>query len=545
MGISIEFDTPQVHSNGVDTDTLAVFVHYMTFTVQDADGRTWEGGFSGVMNAGFITEDVLTMQYRNNYLVGFSNFMVTALYLHPGPQYFPHQVRDNDARYDFRAGRRPSTGAFFAGRLWQSGDVHSRLYFGQQLEAGTNVARDRSVARESLCYAAADPTDGFDSALVATDGGYINISDTGTHYGLAVLGPSLYLLTDNGIWVISPGGDNGVFLANNFRVDKISNAEVLGFRSWAIVENELHVATDEGIIAIGREGERSLTDFRIRFLYDDFVIEGREVIGAYDPETDVVRWVLSENFGVVDVQSTLPTIMLNYHRLLDSWFRYDLPTTYTIADICVIPFTAVIETYNRFRYLVVAKNFDLFAQLGAPLSSDYGVEANIGPRGYDEWVESHDPENKFRDFHNSTSEPSNRESMPAFLLTNHIFLGEGGRFSQINYLVTNQRNVTTDWVELPDGTNRPNCEGSTMVQGRFDWFDNERQGKYSPPQETYRFRRSYLGSQTDYDRGEPTIVSKVKIRGRGREFRLFYEATGNTDSWINGWTIYGLVKESV
>jgi len=195
--ISVNMDTPQVHSIGVPADSLALFVHYMTFTVEDADGRVWEGGFSGVLDAQLqsasTSDTVVFSEYNNQYLVdnGFTNFTVTGLYGHPGPQYFPHQVRDNDARYDFRAGRRPSTGAFFAGRLWQSGDVHSRLYFGQQLEAGTNVARDRGVARESLCYAAADPTDGFDSALVATDGGYINISDTGTHYGLVVLGSGL------------------------------------------------------------------------------------------------------------------------------------------------------------------------------------------------------------------------------------------------------------------------------------------------------------------------------------------------------------------
>ena len=547
--LDLSYDSPQFHSQGREEDHLAVFVHYMTYTVEDGTGRTYSGGFSGVLDAskGQITDEGATLlaQFDNKYwgANGYSNFQLTGLYVHPSPEYFPHQIVDNDARYDYRQERRPTTGTYFAGRLWQAGDKHARLYYSQQVEAGSQSGNNRGVCRESLCYAAADPTDGFDNALVATDGGYLNLSDSGTHYGLVPLGNSLIVLTDNGIWRIAPG-QAGYFLADDFRVSQISNAEVLGYRAYVLVDNELHIATDEGIVRITPEGIESLTDRKIRNRYDEIMSEGRQVLAAYDPETDLVRWAFPEQYGNMTVNSNLGVTMLTYHRLHGAWFQYDLPEEYTIADMVVIPYTAKTETYNKFRYLAVAKNFDVLT-LGNPLSSDWAVETKLGPTGYDEWVQFHG--NRFRDFHDSTSEPQDpeREPMPAYMLTNHILMGQGSLFSQVNYLIAFNTNVTTDSVTETDGSLSPNIPGSTRVQARWDWFNEAHQNKYSKPHETYRFRRSYFAPDEEYDRGEPLLVSKIKVRGRGRELRLYWETDLQTDSHITGWAIHGLTSQVI
>jgi len=549
--LEVEYTDNQLNSIGRPGETMAVFVHYLTYTVQDADGVTWTGGFSGVLdgersfslddnNVISINANRLIGRYRNQYLSqnGFTNFQVTAAYIHPSPEYFPHQLPNNDARYDFRQERRPSSGAYYAGRLWQTGDEHNRIYYSQQLEAGSNSGDNRGVVRESQCYAAADPTDGFDNALVATDGGYINISDSGTHLGLVPWQDSLLVMTDNGIWSISPG-QGGFFVADDFRVQKISNGEVLGIRSFAVVDNEVHVATDEGILAITTEGIRSLTDERIRIRYDEIVAEGREVLVNYDPETYVVRWAFPDAIAQTTIDSRLGVTMLSYHRLHEAWFQYDFPEDYSIVDMVVLPYTARVETYNKFRYLVVAKNFDVL-QLGQPLSSEWGVEANLGPSGFDEWVEAHSQ--RFTDFLDSTGDPVNvREPMPAFMQTNHWTLGNAGKFTQIKYLIAHNKNVTTHTIEEDDGSLSPNIPGSTLVTAQWDWFDADHQNKFSKPHQTYRFRRSYFRDDAMYDRGEPNLVAKVKIRGRGREFRLLWEAEGQNDSHLNGWVLDGSV----
>jgi len=541
--IRLDFDQRVYHTEGGDIRNLAAFIHYMTYTVVDADGVTHQGGMSGVLEATRAIDTdghSLVFSYTNRYWAanGYTDFQIESVYAHPSPEYFPHQLPDDASRYDHRQERRPATGAYFAGRLWQGGDQHTRIYYSQQVDVGTSAGLDRGICKESLCYAAADPTDGFENQLIATDGGYINLNDSGTHYGLVPLRGSLYILTDNGIWAVSPG-QAGLFLADDFRVDKISDGEVLGYRSWVVVDNELHVATDEGILVISQEGIQSLTDERIRIRYDEIVAEDREALASYDPETYVVRWAFPDRIAQTTVDARLGVTMLSYHRLHNSWFQYDFPDDYTIVDMVVIPYTARSETYNKFRYLVVAKNFDVLT-LGEPLSSDWGVEAKLGPSGFDEWVQSHTE--RFTDFLDSTGDPVNvREPMPAFMLTNHWLLGSSGMFTQIKYLIAHNKNVTTHTITEPDGSQTDNIPGSTLVSARWDWFDEENQNKYSKPHQTYRFRRSYFRDDAEYHRGEPNLVSKVKIRGRGREFRLFWEAEGQNDSHLTGWVLDGLI----
>jgi len=540
--LQFDFDQRVVHTEGGERQNLAVFIHYLTYTVTAPDGTTFQGGFSGMLDADYVQGSdgrSLSAVFNNRYIGGngYSNFQLESVYVHPSPNYFPHQIQLNESRYNHRQDRRPATGEYFAGRLWQGGDRHSRIYYSQQVDVGTSAAIARGICRESMCYAAADPTDGFDSALVATDGGYINLSDSGTHLGLVQWQDSLLVLTDNGIWRISPG-QSGFFVADDFRVQKISNGEVLGYRAWVVVDNEVHVATDEGILIITPEGLRSLTDEKIRIRYDEIVAENREVLAAYDPETLVVRWAFPDMIARTTVNDDLGVTMLSYHRLHDAWFQYDFPDNYTIVDMVVIPYTADVETYNKFRYLVVAKNFDVLT-LNAPLSSDWAVEAKLGPSGFDEWVSAHPL--RFTDFLDSSTDGTERDPMPAFMQTNHWLIGDGGRFTQIQYLVAHNKNVTTHTIEEDDGSLSPNIPGSTLVTAQWDWFNADHQNKYSKPHQTYRFRRSYFRDDTEYDRGEPNLVAKIKLRGRGREFRLLWESEGHNDSHLTGWVLDGSV----
>jgi len=560
--VDVEFDEPFVHSIGRPVEDLAAFVHHMTFQVaQDGAPVEFVGGVSGVFDVVSITDDGRGMRFRvsNESYAEYFPFRLLSLYMHPAPVYTPHKVATAEG-YDYRAGRRPTSGAWYAGRLWQFGDEHNRLYFSQLIPESSHGREDIDIARESLCYAANSPTDADDNAIVATDGGYVVVTDSGTHLQGAVFQSSLLVTTDNGIWEVRGNDRSGIFLPDSFSVRRLTKSEVLGHKAMVVMDTEVHVCTAEGIIRIFPD-ERTgilhtevITHLSIKSEYDGLIREDREVVGAYDPDSRVVRWVFPLKNVYTSSADTSATPMLSWSLQHQAWFRYDFGFGAAISDMIVLPYTVVNPTYNRFRYLITSLNF-----LGVPsdLFVEWGIEADFSETGPNQWVDFHDPNALFADFLDVFTEPQERTAPEAFMLTAHNIMGEGMRWSHINYVTAFNRDVTTNWVPNivdDDGTvldYRANIEGSTLLQAQWDWFTQEGRGKHTNPQETYRYRRHFFPdvqtSETNpvARRAEDLLVSKQKVRGKGREFRLRWSSQDHRDSHIVGWAIEGLVQTAI
>jgi len=577
--VNVRYNRPHIHSVGREDDNIAIFVHRFTFvvTVPDENGIAVDrvGGFSGVVEGRKLTgfpgnESLFRTQFVHNVgsLLGVilatpqnqSSPMTNTqhpgtFWAHPAPTHSPHRLPDNGGFYDYRRQKRPTSGAFFANRLWQLADEHDRIYYSQIVTGGNNRVRSQDIVRESLCYAAASPTDGEDSQVVATDGGYIYLPNSGTHIGATVLGQTLYVMTDTSIYAVRPGGA-GFFLPDDFSISKVIDAEVISQKAWINTGLAIHVATSQGILKITAEGVENLTIQSIKSLYQELTGEfGRvEAMASWNQEEQLVRWVFSPKlFGITadpngqtsqeDIRDTLDnnqTTMLTYSERFSHWFRYDLSKGGIISDVLMLPYAFRNDTYNRFRYLAITRN-----ETGSA-SAAWALETAFDDQGESEWIEG--TEKGFRDYR-VTGSPT-QETVRAFMLTNHQLYGDGHSFSQIHYLIAHNQNVTSHMLEQEDGTFLPNIDGSTLCSVQWDWADNnEFWGKFSPVQETYKFRRSYFptgGSATEeVNRGEPILVRKLKIRGRGREFRILWESQDEKDSHLVGWNIVGLILPSV
>lgn len=562
--VNVQLDKPLTHSAGRTTDEMAMFVHYIVFEADASDGSgTYVGGMSGMFDVNAVSADgkTVTFQLESGAFADYSQVRVQAMYYHPSPVYTPHRIPTNlnTSHYDYRNDRRPAAGAFYAGRLWQFSDEHNRLYFSQQIPESTHGREDYDIQRESLCYMEHSPTDGDDSMMVATDGGYVVISDSGTHLQGEVLLGSLIISTDNGIWEIKGTDRSGVFRPDGFGVRRLTQSEVLGHKAMVNLGTEMHVAADEGIVRIFPD-ERTgvlktevMTHTTIKTEYDELVDEDRDVVGAYDPDSRTVRWAFPLSGEYTSTSSTSACPMLSYAMQHNAWYRYDFGFGGAIADMIVLPYTVKNPTYNRFRYLVVSLNL---TGIPAPLLAEWAIEAEIGPMGPNEWVEFHDPDALFADFMDVFLDPQERVAPEAFMLTNHYLYGEGQRWEQINYVTAYNREVTTHWIgrdDLADGdaymSYDENIRGSTLLQAQWDWFNGDGRGKHTAPQETFRYRRSYfandMSANPEQDRREALIVAKQKVRGRGREFRLRWSSNDHFDSHIVGWSIEGLVLSTI
>jgi hypothetical protein len=81
-------------------------------------------------------------------------------------------------------------------------------------------------------------------------------------------------------------------------------------------------------------------------------------------------------------------------------------------------------------------------------------------------------------------------------------------------------------------------QSSCKVRTQWDWANTANSKKWSSLFQAYRIRRPLLVSGgEDYDTGFETVVTKNKIRGRGRAFALYLETEPGKDCNILGWNL--------
>ena len=82
-------------------------------------------------------------------------------------------------------------------------------------------------------------------------------------------------------------------------------------------------------------------------------------------------------------------------------------------------------------------------------------------------------------------------------------------------------------------------ESSCLVQSQWDWSNSIASGKWGREFQAYRYKRAYMpSSEADgFDTGAATIVSKNKLRGRGRVLSLKISTEPGKDLQLLGWSM--------
>ncbi len=171
--------------------------------------------------------------------------------------------------------------------------MSSFLLFSQLVESKKDLAQ---------CYQLADPTNPDQSDLVATDGGFIRISDA---YGIRALinvGASLLVLATNGIWRVYGGSDFG-FDATNYVVERITDHGIISLNSIVNVDNTLMFWGADGIYHIhpterGFWVSENITYGAIQTLYENIdIADKQKAKGAFDSFERRVRWVYNNRLA--------------------------------------------------------------------------------------------------------------------------------------------------------------------------------------------------------------------------------------------------------
>lgn len=391
---------------------------------------------------------------------------------------------------------RPKAGAFFAGRIWYGGidtaRLTGRIYFSQVIENDSQYAK---------CYQVADPTDERISDLVPSDGGVIVIPEASNVLKLLPYNSSLLVFASNGVWEIGPG-DLGYFAATSYSVRKISDSGAVSPGSVVLLDNlpvYWGVTDIYGISPNQQTGflqTTNLSEKVINTFYNQIPLnKKRECVGVFDDLSKKIIWLYASSD---DIDSHTYDKALIFDSRLGAFvpFQFGYTDDGYLTGIFILKEAREI---SKVKYLGV---------VGGDL---YIAEAN-----------------------NSTDYTDFGGEEPAcYMITGYDSLRDPGAFKQAPMVWVFSRKTETGF----DSNLNAERPSSTLMQARWEWADHASASRWGTEQEVYRHQRVYVPTSAadDFDNGVPVVVTKNKLRGKGRVLQLKFTAGDGKDSYIMGW----------
>lgn len=447
--------------------------------------------------------------------------------------------------------------AEFAGRVWYGGfdgpleggdelspNLSSYVAYSQQVKDFTDINK---------CYQVADPTDADDPERVATDGGFIRISGCSNIKSMINIGDKLVIFAETGVWSVG-GTSNGQFDATNQEVIKISEFGILSPQSSVLVNGSVMYWSESGIYAIsptelGRLSWQEIS-VNIKSLYQGLPYEQKTLAyGIYDQYDQKVRWVYSTGVeyapdGVASL-GTGEMQELIFDLRLSAFTKNKVAAGLNDKPIVLCPVN--IPPYNLQETFdtVVSDDFDVVTNSGDSVVSP-GRSAVSGFRGTayltygfyggSTYFSTYNSE----DFLDWGSLPLNGSGTDAeaYLLTGYIGTGDHARYKQVPYVYFHFNRTETGFTDIGNDL-EPVGASSCLVQSQWDWTNSANSNKWGREFQAYRYKRPYIpsGPSDSYDNGQETIVTKNKLRGRGRVLSLKISSEPGKDLQLLGWSM--------
>lgn len=420
--------------------------------------------------------------------------------------------------------KRFKTVAAFAGRVFFSG-VDSRIYFSRILEDFSDIGN---------LYQLNDPTSEEISDILDTDGGYLEITEAFDIKKLHAFGSSLLVFADNGVWRVS--GVDGVFRATEFSVFKVTDEGLAMRKGFVPAQNSvpfwwsytgIHTVqvTDEGGVV-----EVNVSRDTIQTFWDNISGDAKAFVqGTYNSKDDIVIWMYP-NEG-----ETQP-YKLNRMLLLDAGLGAFYP--WQVSDkASVTPYVTSIGFYNAAAS--TDTTFNVVDTLGNQVVDSLGntvvanansgvvlaessvrlltVDQNTGKLTWSVFAST-----DFLDW-GTTDYSSYAESA-------YNFVSDLGRYKVSPFITVFMRMTESSWTSNGDGTYSPVRDSSLRVSAYWDF----RNSNSSVKQEAYKYKYT----STDGTYPQDVMMTRLKLRGRGRVMRLRFESSEGKDFNLLGWETF-------
>lgn len=443
-------------------------------------------------------------------------------------------------------GMRPSTIAFFAGRVWYAGVKHPEfqrnVYYSQIVESDKQIGK---------CYQTNDPTAEHQSDLLDTDGGVVRILDLGDVVCFFVMKEQLLIFANNGIWAISGSTGTG-FKATDYSVTRISSIGALSKTSLVDAEGIPFWWNLDGIYTIrfdpasGSVEVTSLTKTTIQTFYNEDIKQEnkRYAMGAYNPVTKVLAWVYrSETFIQEDdgVFSVNIEDAYRYDRviLLDlyaqAFYTWSIGSAFTrmrgIFTIDSVGTTINSEDVWDENIVTVTNNAldDVFVNI--VITADLPARFKFLVDGAVSGISFAEPNNTdYRDF--ADADPLlEGEDFTSYVITGYKVHAEGNKDFNTNWIT-----VFTDGNFDPDEPFSSTTH-SLLVQGRWDFSRSGGSGKWTTQQQCYPYTTTRVSRQINR--------KKLKLRGKGPALQLHFTSMPSQPFQLVGWSTFETAEQGV
>lgn len=427
------------------------------------------------------------------------------------------------------SGNGPATTApraieFHAGRLWFAGMPDTE--FADYIFYSQVVQKERNYNR---CHTEADPTGWNFNSPVITDGGFLIVPNIGNVKKLLSLQDSLLVFSDQGIWEVR--GQGTFFDPSNYVIRKITDAECGSAYAPILVEGVCVYTSPKGVYMIAPDQyTRQLTatnisDDRIReqwlaitptyepyikTVYDDadkrlYFLQP----GTANMSTSHITYTVGDDPSEAAIGQC--SVVWIYDLRVGAWYKYTFnQNTQANAIIHAFSLTGQDNASGRKKLkFAVQKSATTF------IVCDFSESSGTG----------------FQDFDGNT--------VASFVLSHYEGLNAHAHRKQAPIVTVYSKRTTTGYTATGNGLSAVNPSSTTMT-AYWDWTDDAISKKIGTAQEVYRDVRGFVPSgATDVD-GYPVVVTRNKVRGRGRVLQLKFAASTDAsgeDSHILGYTV--------
>jgi len=428
-------------------------------------------------------------------------------------------------------------------------------FAGRAFYAGLNSATNTDIVLFSQlidsfsqlgeCLQQNDPTSEQISDVLATDGGTIRIAGAVGIKVLYVIDASLYVFADNGVWRIE--GIDGVFSPTGFAVKKVTDVGIVDASSFLVADGSPIWWSRHGIHTLdfdstsGRPVESNLTIATIQSYWDQIPNESKTKLKtAFDPVNKRAYWAWPDQGE--EVESKINNVLV-LDAALRAFYPWRIEDSGTDTD-CVIDF----EFYSGFGAslaaldVVTTNGDDVVTTAGDDVISQQTTNVATGSPAIIAIIRD-GATNKITmgSFTGDDFLDWGTTNYVSYAEAGYDFMGDLLLKKTAPYITTYMRLTETAWQGDENTGYQPDNPSSMFVTAYWDFKSNSS----SSPQQAYRFKRMPVVNSSnllDFDHPESVIVTRMKLRGKGRSMRIKFESEQGKDFILLGYSVLGGVN---
>ncbi|AFM54650.1 hypothetical protein P12053L_45 [Celeribacter phage P12053L] len=423
--------------------------------------------------------------------------------------------------------------AAYAGRVFYAGIDSAKnggkVYFSRLTERMADVGN---------CYQVNDPTSEVLSDLLDTDGGVVRIPDAHNIRKLHVLGASLLVFAENGVWAVA-GVDN-VFRATEYAITRISDVGLSNENSFIVADGIPIWWGKTGIYGV-QQGEslsvptaQNLSLGTIQTFWNSISnAKKAQVMVEYDKINQRVFWFYPDNEESIDYKYNNILIMDLALQAFYPWrvadesngTSYIIGTSYYSGLGSTSTETQVVngaDTVVNGADSVVATLFRDYLEG----DSEIKLLVRDGATG----------KMTFATFRGDTYLDWGTADYKSFAEAGYDFMGDVTTFKNAPYITTYMR-VTEDGYTA-SGLGYEFINPSSCLMSVY-WNLSK---SHSTPREIYKLKDVPVVDPNDLSSinyPTDTVVTKSKVRGRGRSMKLRFESVAGKDFHLVGYEVIG------